>query len=346
MNIKEKFISLTRWTYPHGSEHLLRDQLPTGFKKDKYNNYYLKIGESKTLFTCHLDTASKNRTKVTHTFDNSFIKSNGTTILGADDKAGMCVLLYMIENKIPGTYYFFIGEEVGCVGSRRASVESEFKKYDRCVSFDRRGYNSIITHQMWERCCSKEFSEYLCDQLNKNGLKYKLDDTGIVKDSASFMGIIPECTNISVGYFNEHTTSEKQDINFLKKLCEAVILIEWEKAPTCEFKKESFIIEEMNEIETLQINSSSDKMPVYIGNDVYLARIKSDRVLKEKSWIFDWVLKTGSYVDLKSVEWDGKICYVNFKDQKEFLGERRDLIYILDELSEIPLADLVLLSKI
>jgi hypothetical protein len=27
----------------------------------------------------------------------------------------------MIENKIPGLYYFFLGEEVGCVGSRKVA---------------------------------------------------------------------------------------------------------------------------------------------------------------------------------------------------------------------------------
>ena len=43
--------------------------------------------------------------------------SKRKTILGADDKAGMVILLYMIEKKIPGLYYFFIGEEVGCIGS-------------------------------------------------------------------------------------------------------------------------------------------------------------------------------------------------------------------------------------
>jgi len=45
-----------------------------------------------------------------------------------------------------------------------------------------------------------------------------LDDGGVYTDSAEFVDIIEECTNLSVGYFSEHTTSEKQDIDFLELL--------------------------------------------------------------------------------------------------------------------------------
>ncbi len=344
MDIKEKFLSLTNWTYPHGTEHWLENRLPILTKKDKHGNYFLEIGESKTLFTSHLDTACENTSRVNHEFDGDFIKSDGTTILGADDKAGVCILLYMIEKNVPGTYYFFIGEEVGCIGSRKASIDESFKKFDRCISFDRRGYNSVITHQMWSRCCSKDFSESLCKELNKYGLKYKQDDTGIVTDSASFMGIIPECTNISVGYFNEHTFKERQNINFLEKLCEAASKVAWESLPTCPFDEYDFDIK--SDSSDYNENWLSDKMQVHIGPDVYLAKLKMDRIVKERSWIYEWVFATGSYNNLHSIDWDGKTCYINHEDSREFLGERKDLIYVLEELSEIPVSDLVLLKKI
>jgi hypothetical protein len=347
MDIKSKFLSLTSRTYPYGSEYLLEKLLPSGFKRDEHGNYFLEIGESKTMFTCHLDTACKNSTKVSHVVENNFIKSDETTILGADDKAGMCVILYLIENKIPGTYYFFVGEEVGCVGSRKSSIDEKFKKFDRCISFDRRGYNSVITHQMWGKCCSDEFSKSLCEELNKSGLKYQPDDTGIVTDSASFMGVIPECTNISVGYFNEHTTKEKQDIKFLIKLCESAKNVNWESLPVCEFDMyEDYEHKETKSEVSKSSDWLSDKMEVHVGSDVYLARLKTDRILKERSWIYEWVFATGSYHNLKSVDWDGKICYINYQDCRELLGERQDLIYVIDELIEIPLSDLVLLEKL
>ena len=122
MNIKQKFLQLTSKTYPHGTESELINHLPVGYKKDDYDNFYIKIGDKpSTMFTCHLDTADRNQSKVKHILDDNIIKTDGSTILGADDKAGMAVLLYMIENKVPGLYYFFIGEERGCVGSSKLS---------------------------------------------------------------------------------------------------------------------------------------------------------------------------------------------------------------------------------
>ena len=233
MNIKETFLKLTSRTYPYGNEHRLRYLLPKDIQRDKHGNFYYQIGETKTIFACHLDTASKKYEEVIHVIDGNIIKTNGKTILGADDKAGVCILLYLIEQKIPGTYFFYIGEEVGCIGSKAAaSKDKEFySNYDKIISFDRRDTCSIITHQAWERCCSNEFAISLSNQFIQLGLELKPDDTGVGTDSAQFTQIIPECTNISVGYYNEHTHDEKQDIDFLEKLCMACALIDWEKLP-------------------------------------------------------------------------------------------------------------------
>jgi hypothetical protein len=148
----------------------------------------------------------------------------------------MTVLLYMIEKKIPGLYYFFIGEERGGIGSNKVasvfdSVE-HLRGVKRCVSFDRRNYYSVITEQLGMQCCSDEFASALAKELNKSGMNYSLDPTGIYTDSANFIDQIPECTNISVGYFSEHTVSERQNIDFLEKLAKASVKVNWESLPT------------------------------------------------------------------------------------------------------------------
>jgi hypothetical protein len=61
------------------------------------------------------------------------ISTDGTTTLGADDKAGVSVLIWMMKHNIPGLYYFFIGEE-GCIGSGLAANYGDFKDYDRIIS--------------------------------------------------------------------------------------------------------------------------------------------------------------------------------------------------------------------
>lgn len=232
MDIRKKFLKLTKKTYPYGTEAQLTSHLPQGYFKDSHGNYYYKIGNSRTSFTCHLDTACKDQVDVVHKFENNIISTNGKSILGADDKAGMTIILYMIEKRIPGLYCFFIGEEVGCIGSGNASEDSVFKSYDRMISFDRRGTNSVITHQSSKRCCSEDFAIELSNRLNKYGLKMEPDNTGVYTDSAEFVSVIPECTNISVGYYKEHTCLENQDIDHLFKLCIAVTRIEWENLPT------------------------------------------------------------------------------------------------------------------
>lgn len=231
MNIKKTFLKLTKFTYTYGDESMLEHLLPKEIQQDKFGNYFLKIGESSTMFTCHLDTATYKTERVNHRFDGNFIKTDGSTILGADDKAGVTILLWMIHHKIPGLYYFFIGEEQGCIGSNAATA-LDFSEYKRCISFDRRGYNSVITNQLGKVCCSDEFATQLSKNFIDLGLYYSPDPTGIFTDSAMFMSLIPECTNISVGYFNEHSESEKQDIEFLKKLCNACLQISWENLET------------------------------------------------------------------------------------------------------------------
>ena len=240
--IFDTFIKLTSRTYPYGIEDSLVAEMkncglfPKDLMKDIHGNYYFQIGESRTIFASHLDTANKVAGPVKHVIDGNIIKTDGTSILGADDKAGVTVMLHLINNKVPGLYYFFIGEEVGCIGSGLAAKSiSDFKgKYDRIISFDRRDVFSVITHQSWSRCCSNEFADELANQLNSTGLglSYKKDDGGVYTDSAEFIDIIPECTNLSVGYYKEHTHTESQDIDHLERLANACLKVDWDNLPT------------------------------------------------------------------------------------------------------------------
>jgi len=240
-DVKSTFLSLVTKTYPHGHEEEVLQFLPK-LEKDAVGNYYKIIGNNKpeTMFTCHLDTADRQQkvTKLYLTKENGqeYIITDGNSILGADDKAGTTVMLYMMANNIPGLYYFFIGEERGGIGSGLLSDEFEkieyLKNIKRCVSFDRRNVGSVITQQLGRVCCSNEFATELCKEYNKYGLNLSLDPTGIYTDSASFLDQIPECTNVSVGYMHEHTADEYQNITFLEKLCKASLSVNWNSLPT------------------------------------------------------------------------------------------------------------------
>ena len=259
-DVRSTFLSMVTKTYPHFSdcrhEKEVLQFLPS-LQRDEVGNYYKIIGDNKTpsvMFTCHLDTADREQ-KTTRLFSSkgrvseemsSFkliksdsgdehIHTDGSTILGADDKAGTAVMLYMMENNVPGLYYFFIGEERGGIGSN--ALSSIYDRVDylsnitKCVSFDRRRTTSVITHQLGSQCCSNEFGSALCEQYNKSGLNLSLDTTGVYTDSASFMDQIAECTNISVGYYNEHRGGEMQNMTYLIKLAEASVNVNWDSLP-------------------------------------------------------------------------------------------------------------------
>lgn len=236
MNIKDTFLELVRTTIPSGYESLIYPLLPK-HNLDPFGNAYIHIGDTKPkmMFTAHLDTFSIDAPEtITHKISGNIIKTNGKTILGADDKAGVALLISMIEAQVPGLYYFFTAEEIGRFGSRFASDSNEFNsigsKIQSVISFDRKGYNSIITHQSNIRTCDDKFAMKLSSEFKNYGINLKLDSTGSYTDSFSFLDKrnIKNCTNISVGYFNPHTHKENQDIAFLQKLSDACISMNWE----------------------------------------------------------------------------------------------------------------------
>jgi hypothetical protein len=189
---------------------------------------------NRTLFVAHVDTV--------HHADgpNKFLKAHGKWFakdapLGADDGAGCAMLMHLLHSSVPGYYIFTQGEERGGIGAKHLADDHAdlLKSFDRAIAFDRRGIDSVITHQGYGRCCSDEFAEALADALNVDDrLMYLPDNTGVYTDTAEFTGIIPECTNISVGYDHEHSDKESLDIYHFMALADRVVQIKWDALPT------------------------------------------------------------------------------------------------------------------
>lgn len=240
-DFKQIFLELTEYTVPFGFEETLEPilyRIVPNLQKDEYGNYHITIGQSKTLFTSHLDTYSKRREKINHIVKGKTIKTDGTTVLGGDNKNGVVVLLYMITQSVPGTYYFFKGEEgivtgTSCNGSTWLLHTNPgiFGKFDRAIAFDRRGKGSIVTKQRARHCCSNDFADALATNFTDLGLPFK-KDYAYGTDSAVFMDIIPEITNVSSGGEYEHSFMEATDIKYTKKIALAACNINWEALPT------------------------------------------------------------------------------------------------------------------
>ena len=354
MKIKRKFIQLTKRTFPYGTESFLERYLPSQYNIDECGNYYLSIGDSTTMFTCHLDTACRDMKIVNHIIDGDIIRTDGKTILGADDKAGMVVLLYMIEKNIPGLYYFFIGEESGCIGSsdlsslmeRQLEYPPELDNITKVISFDRRGTKSIITEQLYGRCCSDGFANELANRLNNAGfgLKMEADPSGIVTDSAQFMGVIQECTNISVGYYNEHKTNECQDISHLYRLCQSVVKIDWETLPVSRtpakfgwggWDSES-IYDNSKFIRSKEWSKSNFTWIRHPETGATVKVYLSQTLINSETLLILSMLKKQGKNPI-NIEWDGCSCFAEeHQNNMEYIGSRSNLKDYIPSLGKIP----------
>ena len=245
-------VEMLKYRRPQGSKtqskFCKRFLEPVFGKADHNGNYVLAIGDSPSvMFTAHHDTV--------HTKDGFQIVSvsgdivttqdKDSNCLGADCTTGIWLILGMIENKVPGLYVIFAAEESGCVGSRAMAQENPdyLQGVQSCISFDRKGQESIVTHQMGLRTASDSFAVSLSQVLGMPCLRP--DPTGVYTDSESLAHIIPECTNISVGYLAQHTKQESQDLFFADCLLESLVKTDWqslviERDPVESFEGESY----------------------------------------------------------------------------------------------------------
>jgi hypothetical protein len=194
--------------------------------------------KSDIMFSSHVDTVHKKRdappNNVLLNEERQFLYKNDGTPLGADDGAGIWLLLQMIEANVPGYYIFHRGEERGGVGSKgMAAIHSRFiSKFNAAIAFDRQGKNSVITHQGGERCASNAFCQALADSFNrKSNMSLSLDATGIYTDTKEYVYNIPECTNVSIGYHHQHSGNEIQELQFLAQIKEACLRTNFNDLP-------------------------------------------------------------------------------------------------------------------
>ena len=195
---------------------------------DTHGNYILSVGVDPTIaFTAHTDTVHRQEGIQTLSVEDNFITTMTGSCLGADCTTGLWLMLGMIEAGIEGVYIAHAAEEIGGIGSSSlvADNPSWLANIQACISFDRFGTNSVITHQGGRRTASDAFAVSLADILGMAQLKP--DTGGTYTDSMEYSGVVPECTNLSVGYYDQHTSKESQDILFAETLLERLCKADW-----------------------------------------------------------------------------------------------------------------------
>ena len=204
---------------------------PLGTAIDRTGNHTLRIGDAPVLWSCHTDTVHRRsgRQKIAVTGDKiQLAPFSGASCLGADCTTGVWLMREMILARVPGLYVFHAGEEIGGIGSQYIASHRPglLAGIEYAIAFDRARRDSVITHQAGGRCCSTEFAVSIAEQLPGN---YCLDAGGTFTDTANYMDIIPECSNISIGYEHAHSRLETQSVSHALALRKALLQIKPER---------------------------------------------------------------------------------------------------------------------
>ena len=194
--------------------------------KDQYGNIIVVTDSMPVLFTCHTDTVDElpgYRQLITEHVNVTAIDC----ILGADDCAGIWLMLAMISSGVGGNYIFHRDEELGALGAKHILNNNTelLNKYQLAVSFDAPEQYNLVSVQGPKTGCTPSVAEYICKKL---GPKWNPINSGRT-DSARYIPIIPNVVNLSVGYSKAHTKEETLDLPYLEQLRHLMISIDWQK---------------------------------------------------------------------------------------------------------------------
>lgn len=231
----QQLIDMLRYMRPEGSKgqqaFCIKYLEPVFGPPDVAGNYTHIISNGTDYphlcFTAHHDTVHKKSGFQDVVVKGEYVHASQSDCLGADCTTGVWLILKMIEAQVPGVYVVHAGEEIGCKGSRALVAASPrwLSHIKSIISFDRKGTESIITHQLGARTASDAFAVSLAEALD---LPMRPDNTGSFTDSSEYQDVVSECTNISVGYYDQHTKNETQDLFFAEQLAEALICADWD----------------------------------------------------------------------------------------------------------------------
>lgn len=209
----------------------IKDNVPEAMvSNDNAGNLYVVKGNAETYpcIVAHLDQVQDPHEKdfccyvvdgKVFGFCPSKVELRG---LGADDKNGIWVALKCLQKYDAMKCAFFVGEEIGCVGSSKADIDF-FRHCRWVVQCDRKNGSDLITDAGWTELCSRDFVVALSEGMEKYGYK---ETDGLMTDVMTLKesGLDVSCVNMSCGYYRPHTEEEYTDLAELQNCLE---FVEW-----------------------------------------------------------------------------------------------------------------------
>ena len=151
--------------------------------------------------------------------------------LGADDKNGIWIALQMLKYEQALKCAFFVGEEVGCVGSGACDM-AFFNDSKFVIQCDRRNGGDFINRTWSTELCDDTFvSKELKEKYGYKNTSGLMTDAEKLKDR----GLKVACCNMSCGYYNPHQETEFTDVkelinclNFVREIVRVTPLVKHE----------------------------------------------------------------------------------------------------------------------
>ena len=204
---------------------------------DAYGNRWIDVGDEPTIvWSSHTDTVHDRGGFQQVVVDKKHVvrvapKQRDSNCLGADCTTGVWLMLEMIEAGVPGRYIFHRNEENGGIGSKwiKDNTPELLRGIKAAIAFDRKGTNEIIIEQGAIPTASKEFAQSFAKLL---GGSYRASPNGSYTDTKEYRALVPECTNLAVGYQGAHTSRETQDLKHLTWLRDVLCSLTAEQLDT------------------------------------------------------------------------------------------------------------------
>ena len=205
--------------------HYLTNQLSEIYSEEDRiidEDFLFFKGDSPVCLVSHLDTVHKELP------DNILVEEDSGLMwspqgIGGDDRCGTFAVLYILaeqlkNNKQKPTILFTTDEEIGCIGASvaaRAIPQEMISHLKFLIEIDRRGKEDCVFYSTR----NKEFEDYIqtFGFVKAYGSCSDISRLSPAWDIAS--------TNVSSGYFSEHSKSEYINVNYLMNTINRVINI-------------------------------------------------------------------------------------------------------------------------
>ena len=204
------------------------------YLKGKYKNiiiqkeYIVAIGDIPIALVAHMDTVFYQQ--MTHMY---YDQRKGVMWspegLGADDRAGIYMILQIVQSGLRPSIILTTDEERGGLGAQKlAKTDCPVPSLRYMIQLDRHGANDCVFYD----CANSDFIDYI-ESFGFSEAVGSFSDISFLMPAWKICGV-----NLSVGYNDEHSTSETLNVNWMYRTLEIVKrMLSAEKIPTFAYEE-------------------------------------------------------------------------------------------------------------